>query len=306
MHASGHSKFSLVTAGLAFATIVLAFSLTLNNSAYGSESLDDNRYEPWEVDDLPHISNAVKATAMFVRRSDVAKLSVTDPSEPGRCRLLGRTFAQRYSLCPGERFADQPAPAYCSGVLVGSDILVTAGHCMRSPIDCAGTAVVFDFTMARGSTTRDLTVPATSVYVCSSIISRAHDRDTGLDFAVIRLNRPVQGRIPIPMRAAGQVEADATLATIGYQSGLPVKISTEGRIRTTSKTAFFTATLGITDGSSGSPVIDMDTGLLEGIVVRGPTAFEWADSCFRTKICDDLSCRGEDVTRATQFYQYIP
>ena len=257
---------------------------------YSFDSLDaiygqDNRYEPWEVERLPHLSRAIRATAMFVRRSDVAKQPPTDSTEPGRCKIIGRTLENRYSLCPEERFGKQPSPGYCSGVLVGSDLLITAGHCMRSSTDCANTAIVFDFQMsARDRDTRDLTVPATSVYVCTAVLERAQDSVSGIDFAIIRLNRKAEDRLPLKIRREGKVSSAAKLTTLGYQSGLPLKVSLSGRIRSNDKMGYFTASLDTTDGSSGSPVIDAETGLLEGIVVRGQTAYQFNGSCFETKI----------------------
>src|SRR6266850_2085585 len=45
--------------------------------------------------------------------------------------LIAPSWGDAKGLCPGERFSVQPAAAFCSGVLVDWDLVLTAGHCAR-------------------------------------------------------------------------------------------------------------------------------------------------------------------------------
>ena len=45
------------------------------------------------------------------------------------------SHGEQQMLCAGEQFADQVAAASCSGVLVGPDLVVTAGHCLGVSAD---------------------------------------------------------------------------------------------------------------------------------------------------------------------------
>ena len=58
---------------------------------------------------------------------------------------------------------------------------------------------------------------------------------------------------------------------------------------------------GPTGGNSGSPVFDRNTGLIEGILVRGEIDYERDDgeSCYSLKQVANNKGRGEDVTRIT-------
>ena len=62
-------------------------------------------------------------------------------------------------------------------------------------------------------------------------------------------------------------------------------------------------------GSSGSPVFNEATGLIEGIVSKGePKDFIEArlGACSTIRRCGDTECRGEVVTRASEFSAAIP
>ena len=52
--------------------------------------------------------------------------------------------------CPGERFGTQPVSAYCSGFMVGDDIVATAGHCLDDT-RLNSTKIVFGFVIFVGA-----------------------------------------------------------------------------------------------------------------------------------------------------------
>ena len=54
-------------------------------------------------------------------------------------------------------------------------------------------------------------------------------------------------------------------------------------------------------GNSGSPVFNAATHEVEGILVRGETDFTSNGTCNVSLVCPTSGCRGEDVTRATEF-----
>src|SRR3954452_2919549 len=62
----------------------------------------------------------------------------------GRVRVMGASLGQAVGLCPGEAFAGQPDAAFCSGVLVDWDLVLTAGHCAHA-IAVDDLAVVFGY-----------------------------------------------------------------------------------------------------------------------------------------------------------------
>ena len=57
--------------------------------------------------------------------------NVTDNGN-GTSTLTTQNFGTAQGLCQAERFRAQPIGAFCSGVLVGSDVIATAGHCVNA------------------------------------------------------------------------------------------------------------------------------------------------------------------------------
>lgn len=64
---------------------------------------------------------------------------------------------------------------------------------------------------------------------------------------------------------------------------------------------FFSANLDTFQGNSGSAVFNAETGMIEGILVRGEEDFipNQAEMCIEANKCANDKCRGEDVTRLT-------
>ena len=125
--------------------------------------------------------------------------------------------------CESEPFGDQPVVMWCTGFLVGDDLIATAGHCYDDG-DIASTRFVFGFTML-DATTPVTTVDADQVYQGAEVI--AHALENGLDYSVIRVDRPVTapGAIPLEIRRAGGVPVGTQVGVIGHPSGLPLKLA---------------------------------------------------------------------------------
>lgn len=212
--------------------------------------------------------------------------------------LSSSTIASSMNLCKSERFSEQINPARCSGFLVGDDLVVTAGHCVTGESDCQKYAWVFDFSDDIKKVDKEK-----SVYNCKEIISRELSSSTQMDYALIRLDRTVAGRTPLKFRTSGSIGTNADLVVIGHPSGLSVKVADGAKVRDNSNEVFFVANLDTFGGNSGSPVFDSNTGLVEGILVRGENDYTSSEEdgkyCRRVYTCLDDECRGEDVTRIT-------
>ncbi len=285
---------------LAFASF---FALALGASAalaarapviYG----DDDRLDLFDSGVSPRMFEAAKATAALVRREKIQ-------TESGNCRLPAETFGESMGLCQDEPFREQPNPAFCSGFLVGEDVFVTAGHCITSESDCQATALVFGFGYnSRGQDVSN--VPEEDVFFCKAIIAREQNDETKADYAVVRLDRKVPGRTPLQFRKEGRIAQGGNVTVIGHPSGLPTKVSGGAQVRSSDNPVFFVANLDTYGGNSGSAVVDSATGLVEGILVRGENDFVSEGDCTKSNRCLNDACRGEDVTRSTQFASHVP
>ncbi len=217
--------------------------------------------------------------------------------------LSGKNYGSELNLCSTEKFREQDTAAFCSGSLVGPDLILTAGHCIENLTDCANTSFVFGFAVKTAGVLPKIFSPA-EVYRCKEIIKTVKTSST--DFAVIRIDRSVTGHAVLKVRPVGDVEQTASLVVIGHPVGLPTKITTGGVVRSIASGDYFTTNLDTFGGNSGSAVFNAATGLIEGILVRGEQDFESRGSCVVSKVCAEGACRGEDVTKISVARAYLP
>lgn len=275
---------------LALAALALSFEAqALSKVVYGT----DDRLDVFETTNNLHLELATSTAAMIADRS----IDVN-----GTEAVISGSSLQNRGICATAKFAKQVTAANCSGFLVGEDLLVTAGHCIRSEYDCKSWKWVFDFAVSDAAQSgAEVKVPADSVYGCKEIISRDLSRTNSNDFALIRLDRKVTDRAPLRVRTEGRIADRAPLVVIGHPTGLPTKIAAGANVRSNSNDIYFVANLDTFGGNSGSAVFDADTGVVEGILVRGENdyVFDSAQGCRVPQQCTNDSCRGEDVTRIT-------
>ena len=251
----------------------------------------DDRIDLYETDDARLLALADSTVALF-RTSEIQL------DGHGAARLSVGRFGDALQLCPGERFRDQPIGAFCSGFLVGPDLIATAGHCV-SDDSCESTRFVFGYSLRRKESDPS-TVPASEVYRCRRVLGREYD-EAGADWALLRIDRAAAGHAPLAMRTSGAINKGEPVLAIGHPSGLPTKIAGSATVRDASKDAFFTANLDTFGGNSGSAVFNARTGLVEGVLARGEEDFVWNDQagCRVSRLCRDDGCKGEDVSRIT-------
>jgi hypothetical protein len=271
---------------IALSTEIETFQNTISNKVvYG----DDDRVDVVNHPDL-EVRNYANSVAAMISKSRIASNG----------NLTGQTLGMQNNLCSTERFRDQKAIASCTGFLVDDDLLLTAGHCVKSGGKCDSTSRwVFGFSGLSYKVNPD------DIYKCSAVESFKLDSSSGLDYALVRLDRKVAGRKALQFRLNGKISNDSNLVVLGHPSGLPLKIADNAQVRTNSKSSYFVANLDTFGGNSGSPVIDLNTGVVEGILVRGEQDYQTTTNpsgdglCRETYKCSDDDCGGEESTRVT-------
>lgn len=258
---------------------------------------DDNRVDVFASSNSMFVELS-KSTAAMISGSSIKKTA------NGEFSISGRSLSSR-GMCKTERFALQKSAANCSGFLVGENLLVTAGHCIKSQSSCNSYKWVFDYKV-EFENQFDFNVPANSVYSCKRIIKTVLDRTTKDDYALIELDRNVTDRRVLDFRSSGKPLAGDNLVVIGHPSGLPTKIA-DGAVVRELKGTYFTANLDTYGGNSGSAVFNSDTGLIEGILVRGATdyVYDRNQGCRVTNVISNDGGRGEDVTYITNIRELL-
>ncbi len=280
---------------------------------------EDNRVEVFEATSAQQL--LAKSTASMISEAEMTR----DSARPGFIQLGQHTLrdwlegsqksasknlfssegddqaATKVSFCDGTRFTEQPNPAMCSGFLIAPDLIVTAGHCVEVENFCENYRWVFDFHMDKESNTAGMNVKEENVYKCKRVVSNILSTTLNLDYGVVQLDRPVLDREPLEIRNDAQIADGQALLVIGNPSGLPTKVAPGANVRTNLHPNFFSANLDTFQGNSGSAVFNAETGVVEGILVRGEEDFvpNYELRCVETKRCASGECRGEDVTRMT-------
>lgn len=257
----------------------------------------DNRGEYFQVTN-PKVQILARSVAAMIPKSAITRTS----SNPKNMQIKSVSLVQESNVCKEERFATQPVPASCTGFLIAPDVLVTAGHCAQQKIDCDSQVWVFDFAYF-SQQDNVLVRPLSNVFSCKRIVTQTTTDE--YDYAVILLDRPATGRIPLRPRTAGSIKVGESLFMMGHPNGLPMKIASGAQVRSVSS-KFFVTNLDSYHGNSGSPVINSTTGLVEGILVRGDEDFVKAPtrSCNVSRVCKDFECRGEDVSKILPLIQF--
>jgi V8-like Glu-specific endopeptidase len=277
-------------------TIVLVFLLFSHLSSATTKGLqviygEDNRKDIFESKDSALVELS-KSTAAMIDLKNLKSIG------NGEIEISAGTLESR-GVCAKERFSQQISAANCSGFLVAPDVLVTAGHCIKTEADCASYKWVFDYRVDH-SEQAEVTVSKEAVFSCAKIISRSLDQISKDDYAVIQLDRKAMDRRPLSFRKKGKIAVRDSVAVIGHPSGLPGKIADGANVRSLAS-KFFVTNLDTYGGNSGSAVFNTKTLEVEGILVRGENDYvnDPVLGCRVSNVCKNDSCRGEDVTYIT-------
>ncbi len=279
----------------------MAGSPEINHIVYGKK---DDRIL---VSDLnPRINQkyieAGKSVLAMVTKDKVADLGFN------KTRIATKSVANEFNMCRDQRFSEQPSGASCSGFLVGPDTLVTAGHCIKNLKDCQTKMWVLDFKFNeqfKGNNV-NLIVETSKTYNCKEVIARK----SGLlnDYAVIKLDRPVNGRRPLPIRREGKISKADKVYTIGYPLGAPQTLTRGAQITGNLIPQYFELKIDTFMGNSGSPIINEDTGVVEGILVKGgaDADFSLFGACYDVNTCDGIFCDTDETAhRITTIKDFI-
>ncbi len=299
----------VVVGPLALAAVLTACNksggVNINSMADTDDTTKVNPKVIYGTDDRLDLYDVAEQTWKTKAESTVALIQSSKVKASGSgFSITTSNYGSSQSLCKTEPFYEQVTAAFCSGSLIGPDLIMTAGHCIRTASSCQTTKFVFNFAYKyKGVDPK--TVGADDVYSCKELIYTELNNTNMNDFAIIRLDRKVVGRQPLPIRQSGNVGDSDNLVVIGHPSGLATKVAGGAKVRDNTPAQYFIANLDTYGGNSGSAVFNADTGLVEGILVRGEQDFKYQNGCYVSNVCADGACRGEDVTRVTNILKYV-
>ena len=196
------------------------------------------------------------------------------------------------------RLSAQPALGHCTAFLINQNTLLTASHCVNEEDSCKDHYWVFNFFISEPGNQSEY-FPYKDVFTCSKILKM----DEKLDYALIELDRIARGKKSLKLRQRGKVSDNTPLVVAGHPQGLPLKFSMNAHIRDNQSESNFIINSDTFEGNSGSPVINTQNGLVEGVLIRGETDFDLQEksssACQTLKYCPENKCIGEDILRTT-------
>lgn len=206
------------------------------------------------------------------------------------------------ALCSSASFYLQPhAGVGATGVIVGPNLVLTAAHTLGAPTNlaqaqaaCNARMYIADYALRSASQAPASapTRPAADVYRCQTVTYL----DIAQDVALITLNRPIAGRVPLKPRRSGTLPPwggaeRAAAVKVGYPHRLPAKF--EGASIQVTSGGWFTGVGHAAVGDSGSGLVNAATGRVEGIIQTGSTPVTpiAGQSC-SVECTDPVTCPG--------------
>ena len=248
----------------------------------------DSRFETYELDSLVtwqgNIKRQTKSVAIIVQRDKLLAVS------NGEYQLdISNSLQKIYNLCDDQIYKNQPVVGTGTGFIIGEDIMVTANHVFEADID--NYAVVFGYELTASGELRSR-VKASEIFYPKKIVTRYDD----LDVVTFTVDRPFE-RPKLSWETSLDLEEENEIYMIGNPSGLPTKIALNADIIENKASQFFYTSLDSFQGNSGSPIFNLCTNKVIGILVSGELDYEYNGNCYKTTLCKYPYCKGEKVIR---------
>ncbi len=186
-------------------------------------------------------------------------------------------------ICEDQENKDLPMVANCSGILVGPDLILTAGQCFLAQREaCRDFKWIFDYSPKAKS------FSSHQVYSCKKILHYSVSVDlseTADQFALIQLDRIVKNREPLKL---AKTRADKG-SVLGNLFGLIPGKSIDKDL--SDEDPFLKASFDEEFSSMGSSILNKENEIL-GIVIRSEGGFlkDETKGCYVPKTCENSDC----------------
>lgn len=201
------------------------------------------------------------------------------------------SVAEVYGDFPELSWTQQSSAAFCSGVLIEPDLVLTAGHCVSSSESCENLVVVSGYQEDRAG---DTPLKGVTCKKIERVVNDLHQR--GLDYALVRLSEALTSKVELKLAETARVKQ--SLYILGYPLGSYKKIGRGWLRELQNSPSVYVAEIDQFEGNSGSPVFSAKDHKFIGIVSSGESDFihDPDSSVPKIRYCRKGECQGEFIT----------
>lgn len=262
---------------------------------------DDDRHNLYESIITPDLKTDANKVACLINKNQIKR-----NSDGTYSLVFSQLYGEAHGLCDNENFVNEPVIPFCSGFAVSNKLFVTAGHCIDST-NLNNTLIVYGFKM-KSKLDANIIISKSDIYEPIRIIKREFEETTN-DYSVLEIRGIFAKNRIASVRRTGKIADNDRVHVIGYPSGLPIKVTLNASVLNDNQSNYFIINSDTYQGNSGSPVFNSNNHIVEGILVRGEQDFRYIRlaNCYGSIRCpkDIGLCRGEDVSRVSQFINIV-
>lgn len=250
----------------------------------------DSRFEKHELDSLVNWQSSIlKKTESIAVIIEKEKL---DPISNEEYQIdISSTLGGVYNLCSDQIFVEQPVVGVGTGFVIGPKSMITAKHVFERSIE--DYLVVFGFELVDKFGKLQSKINASNVFTPKRIEKQSEELDV-VKFTVDReFDKPTLEWEKSLNLKLEEVE----IYMLGHPSGLPLKIALNAGIVDNSPFQYFYTSLDGFQGNSGSPIFNVCTNKVIGVLVSGELDYQHNGNCYETTLCKFPQCKGEKVIR---------
>ncbi|MCF2498338.1 S1 family peptidase [Dyadobacter chenhuakuii] len=205
---------------------------------------------------------------------------------------VGITLGEQFKLCPGTPFISQPVIGVGTAFVLNEESMMTAAHVFQQNLDRY--AIVFGYEMINKAGAFEGLIALKDIYYPTRISQSSEE----LDLVVFEVSRPLD-RSFLKFSTEKKPYIFTPLYMIGHPYGLPKKVALNASVQSNGDTEFFYTSLFAAQGNSGSPVFDLNTNEVIGVLVSGEIDYSWNGNCNAANFCKIPYCTGEKVISLT-------